>query len=613
MVVLTEVSLGSLALVAAAVIAAELLHRRDDDLGADEAAPDRFSVTAPIVAAAALVLGPWPAFLVGTLGPFAVRRLAGDPWRESAVRGISLGAAGLAGGYAYVLAGSQTGSIVLPDDLLGLVVLGMAFSAVKTLVHRLAARATAIETDLLAAAAEVSLGAALAIAAESNLWYAALLAPVLLLLERLHWRLIGLRREVAAALETFANIVDERDRSTHGHSVRVAESVRELAEALGLPRSDVRRLWWAGRLHDLGKVAVDAAVLGKPSRLNDEEWAAVRRAPRLSARLLQRFRFAAHQAKAVEYHRERLDGSGYYGARGSDIPLAAHFLIVADSFDAMTSHRPFRRRLTREEALAEIEENAGTQFHPAIAKAFVAVQRGLPPDEVLTEAELASIRDSSVPSPLRSGLGELRARPELVVAAGATVGLVGLGVGLVEVAVAGGVVGVLGGLRWLTSRVRAHRLSTALSLAVAPADERGLMFGRVADAFEASWKLDYAMLVAWEEDGTGGSIEVQRGESGVSDPELTSWLLREAESGRDLITDDGSQLARAGSSLALPLRRENSALVGFLVLGGPGRPPGHVVTAARSSLDRLGLALAAAQQDAERGDRRLAAVPNRGI
>jgi hypothetical protein len=139
------------------------------------------------------------------------------------------------------------------------------------------------------------------------------------------------------------------------------------------------------------------------------------------------------------------------------------------------------------------------------------------------------------------------------------------------------------------------------------------MFGRVADAFEASWKLDYAMLVAWEEDGTGGSIEVQRGESGVSDPELTSWLLREAESGRDLITDDGSQLARAGSSLALPLRRENSALVGFLVLGGPGRPPGHVVTAARSSLDRLGLALAAAQQDAERGDRRLAAVPNRGI
>ncbi|HET8652012.1 MAG TPA: HD domain-containing phosphohydrolase [Gaiellaceae bacterium] len=607
MFVLPEVSTGSLALAAAAVIAAELLHRRDDELGTDEAAPDRFSVTAPIVAATALVLGPWGALLVGAFGSFLVRRLAGDPWRESAVRAVSLGAAGLAGGYAYLLVGSETGTVVLPDDLLGLAVLGMVFSTVKTLVHRLAARATAIETDLLAAAAEVSLGAALAIAAESNLWYAALLAPVLLLLERLHWRLIALRREVAAALETFANIVDERDRSTRGHSLRVADSVRELAEALDLPRSDVRRLWWAGRLHDLGKVAVDASVLGKPTRLNDEEWAAVRRAPRLSARLLQRFRFAAHQAKAVEYHHERLDGSGYYGARGEDIPLAAHFLIVADSFDAMTSHRPFRRRLSREEALVEIEENAGTQFHPVIAKAFVAVQRGLPPAGVLSEGELSAIRDSSVPTPLRSGLGELPARPELLVAAGATVGLLGLGTGLIEVAGAGGALVALGALRWLASRLRAHRLSKALAEAVA-GEDRARIFGRVAEAFEAAWRLDYAMLVAWEEDGTGGRVELQRGESGVADPEVTSWLLRVADSGPEPISDDGSELARPGSSLALPLRRENGSLVGFFVMGGPGRTPSHVVAASTASLDRLGLALAGSGRDAV-PVRRLAAVP----
>jgi HD-GYP domain-containing protein (c-di-GMP phosphodiesterase class II) len=496
---------------------------------------------------------------------------------------------------------------MLPDDLLGLAVLGMVFSTVKTLVHRLANRATVIETDMLAAAAEVSLGAALAIAAESNLWYAALLVPVLILLERLQWRLIGLRREVAAALETFANIVDERDRTTYNHSQRVAESVRELAEAFGLPRSDVRRLWWAGRLHDLGKVAVDSAVLGKPGRLNDEEWAAVRRAPRLSARLLQRFRFAAQQAKAVEYHCERLDGSGYYGARGSDIPLAAHFLIVADSFDAMTSDRPFRERLTTERALAEIEENAGTQFHPAIARAFVAVQRGLAPAGVLTDEELASIRDSSVPSPMRSVGGDLRRRPELLIVSGTTVGLVGLGVGLVELAVAGAVVGALGATMWLTSRVKAHRLSAALGHAVDGGD-RATMFGQVADAFEASWPLDYAMLVAWEENGDGGSVKLQRGESKVPDPELTSWLLREAESGRELIADDGSQLGREGASLALPLRRENSSLVGFFVLGGSGDPPPHVLAAARSSLDRVGLALAAAPRTAGLPERRLVAV-----
>ena len=390
---------GSLALFAAA-IAAELLHRRDDDLGADEAVPDRFSVTAPIVAAGALVLGPWPALLVGAVGSLSVRRLAGDPWRVSIVRALSLGLAGFAGGYAYILSGSSTGSVVLPDDLLGLAVLGMAFAAVKTLVNRVAARATVIETDLLAAGAEVSLGAALAIAAESNLWYAALLVPVLILLERLHWRLIGFRREVA--LETFANIVDERDSSTHGHSQRVAESVRELAEALGLPHGDVRRLWWAGRLHDLGKVSVDAAALRKTGLLNTHDWEAMRRAPRLSARLLQRFRFAAQQAKAVEYHRERLDGSGYYGAHGSDIPLAAHFLIVADAFDAMTSERPFRPALSEEDALDEIERNAGTQFHPRSRRPCGS--QGLSPEDALTDDELAAIRDSSVRLPVGPAL-----------------------------------------------------------------------------------------------------------------------------------------------------------------------------------------------------------------
>ena len=598
-------AVGSLALLAAAVIAAELLHRRDDDLGADEAVPDRFSVTAPIVVAGALVLGPWPALLVGAAGSLSVRRLAGDPWRESIVRALSLGLAGFAGGYAYILSGSSTGSVVLPDDLLGLAILGMVFSTVKTLVNRVAARATVIETDLLAAGAEVSLGAALAIAAESNLWYAALLVPVLILVERLHWRLIGVRREVAAALETFANIVDERDSSTHGHSQRVAESVRELAEALGLPHGDVRRLWWAGRLHDLGKVSVDAAALRKSGLLNTHDWEAMRRAPRLSARLLQRFRFAAQQAKAVEYHRERLDGSGYYGAHGSDIPLAAHFLIVADAFDAMTSERPFRPALSEEDALDEIERNAGTQFHPALAKAFAAVKRGLSPEDVLTEDELAAIRDSSVRPPVRSGIAELLHRPELIVAGGATLGLVGLGIGLIELAAAGAAVGALGALRWLMTRVRAHRLAAAIDDAVS-AEDRPRVFGRVVDAFTTAWPLEYAILVAWEENGTDGSIELERGESTIPEPELTSWLLREAESGTELIADDGSQLGRAGSSLALPLRRDNTALVGFLVLGGSGHPPPHVVTAARASLDRLGLALAPAPLAP--GERHLVAV-----
>ena len=161
----------------------------------------------------------------------------------------------------------------------------------------------------------------------------------------------------------------------------------------------------------------------------------------------------------------------------------------------------------------------------------------------------------------------------------------------------------LGGLRLLANRIRAHRLARALADAVA-ADDRFVIFGRVADAFETAWPLDFSMLVSWN--ATGGVVEVQRGESGVSDTELVSWLLRALESESDVIVDDGTQLARRGASLALPLRRQNSALVGFLVLGGPGHPPAHVVAAARGSLDALGLALAAAPSVLR--ERRLAVV-----
>jgi HD-GYP domain-containing protein (c-di-GMP phosphodiesterase class II) len=581
----------ALLLFAAALIAAELLHRRDDDLGTDEEA-DRFSVAAPLAVAAAILLGPLHAFAVSIVCITPVRRLQGDSWRESGVRAFSLGVAALAAGFGYLLAGSETGTLSLPDDLLGLTVFGVTFAVVKTLVVRLASRSIAFEPELLPASAEVALGAAFAIAADANLWNAALLLPVLVLLEQLYARMTMLRREVASALETFANLVDERDAYTHRHSIRVAEMVKELAEALSLPRADAQRLWWAGRLHDLGKVAVDAAVFRKTGLLNTYDWEAVRRAPRLSARLLQRFRFAAQQAKAVEYHRERFDGSGYYGARGEDVPLAAHILIVADAYDAMVSDRPFREALTPEQALLEIERNAGTQFHPGIAKAFAAVQRGQRLEDVINSEELASIRATSAPAAPRRPIRELRQRPELLILLGAVVGLVGLGTELIELSGFGLVLALVGARFWLSTRFRARRLGRALDTALErPADRAGLFSGLVG-AFEGAWRQRFALFVTWHDDGTDGTIELAQGSSGVPAAELTSWLLREAESGRELIVDDNGELGGEGSSLALPLRRENSALVGFLVLGGSGHPPLHVLAAARSRLDRIGLALA---------------------
>lgn len=587
----------ALLLFAAALIAAELLHRPDDELGTDDA--DRFSAAAPLAAAAGLLFGPLQAFAVTVACVAPVRRLQRDSWRESGVRAISLGAAAFGAGYAYVIAGAEIGALSLPDDLLALTVFGVTFAVVKTLVVRLASRSVAFEPDLLSASAEVALGAALAIAADANLWNAALLVPVLVLLERLHARMTVLRREVASALETFANLVDERDAYTHRHSIRVAEMVRQLAEALGLPKADAQRLWWAGRLHDLGKVAVDASVFRKTGLLNIHDWRAVRRAPRLSARLLQRFRFAAQQAKAVEYHRERFDGSGYYGARGEDVPLAAHILIVADAYDAMVSDRPFREPLTPEQALMEIERNAGTQFHPSIARAFAAMQRGQPLEDVLSGEELASIRATSAPAAPRRPIHELRRRPELLILLGAVVALLGLATELLEVSAVGLVFALVGARFWLAAHIRASRLGGRVDAALdRPVDRSGLFFALV-EAFGGAWPQEFALLVAWHDDGTDGTIELAQGSSGVPVAELTSWLLRESESERELIVDDNGEVGRTGCSFALPLRRENSALVGFLVLGGSRQPPLHVLAAARSRLDRIGLALADAPEYAD--------------
>jgi hypothetical protein len=186
------------------------------------------------------------------------------------------------------------------------------------------------------------------------------------------------------------------------------------------------------------------------------------------------------------------------------------------------------------------------------------------------------------------------------------VALAGLGVELIEVTVAGAAVSVVGLAVWLLARRRARRLSRALDEALQrPGDRTGLFFA-LTEAFESAWKQEYALLVAWLDDGTDGHIEQAHGASAVPVAELTSWLLRRAESDEEVLVDDGAELGREGSSIALPLRRENSALVGFLVLGGSGHPPAHVLAAARSQLDRIGLAFADAPP-AETGVR-LAAV-----
>ncbi|HET7856237.1 MAG TPA: HD domain-containing phosphohydrolase [Gaiellaceae bacterium] len=580
---------ATFALFAAVYLLALAVQRSEDDSLPEPLEGERFSLSAPLQLGAVLALGPWAAALIAVAGTLAVRPFRHDGPRALLVRSLGLAGAALAAGYAYELSGAVRGDVHLPQDVLPAVLAGFVHWTGRMLVEGLLREQPAVHPDFLVGTSEIGLGLILALAAEEELWLAAAVVPVLLLLDRLYGRIAVHRRETASALETFANIVDERDASTHGHSLRVAGYVRDLARALGMPATEVRRLWWAGRLHDLGKVAVDSSVLRKPGKLSPAEWGSIWRAPRLSARLLQRFRFAARQAQAVEYHRERYDGTGYYGAQPEDIPLAAHFLIVADSFDAMTSCRSFREPLSEKEALQELEDASGTQFHPTVAKAFIAVRRGEDPESALSRDELAGLRDAAAPQGVTfpRAAGELRRRHELFLLGGGIAVFAGLGAEVFELVAAGAAAILIGLKMWVARRLGVRRLTRALDRAFAVADGDEELFERFLEAVGRSWKLSYAALVAWEEDGAGGYVHLEHGDAEASEPVLISWLLREAESDTDVVLDAGSELPGGLVSLALPLRRENSALVGFVLIRAPRLPPGHLPYTLRGRLGRL--------------------------
>jgi hypothetical protein len=278
-----------------------------------------------------------------------------------------------------------------------------------------------------------------------------------------------LKNETAAALNAFAAVVDERDLNTKQHSERVADHVARFTAALGLPDREAKRLVAAARFHDLGKVAVDVATLSKDGRLDERELRAIRSHPRLSARMLEPFHFADEMALYAELHHERYDGQGYYAVAQPEIPVEAHVLIVADSYDAMISKRAYRPALTEQEAVQELRDKAGSQFHPVVARAFAAMVEGTDMDATVGHHELTALRAefSRIPTMRWPAMVRALAPGHLTVTLAAATALVATGLPGVPRLV-GAVLGVaaafMAGARMIRSLRAQRRTTMAISV-----------------------------------------------------------------------------------------------------------------------------------------------------
>lgn len=181
-----------------------------------------------------------------------------------------------------------------------------------------------------------------------------------------------LENAFVGTIRSLAEAIDAKDPSTRGHSDRVSKYAVMLGRQLGFGDRALEQLKYAGYLHDVGKIGIPDRLLGKPARLSAEEWKLMKRHPIVSARILDPVRIAPAVKAAVRHHHERFDGKGYpYGLAGGSIPLEARIIAVADSFEAMTSDRPYRKALTEHEAANELRRCAGTQFDPDCVDAFL--------------------------------------------------------------------------------------------------------------------------------------------------------------------------------------------------------------------------------------------------
>jgi len=189
------------------------------------------------------------------------------------------------------------------------------------------------------------------------------------LLERTHFETVM----------AFSEALEARDQYTAGHSRRVMEYSQDIGQRMKLDRQDIEQLKKSALLHDIGKIGIPDIVLHKQTKLTDEEYAIIKSHAEIGATILKYIKSFKNLVPAVYHHHERFDGKGYpQGIKGEAIPLHARIIAIADTFDAMTSNRAYRKALSFKTALSALEQNKNMQFDPCIADVFIEILQESP-------------------------------------------------------------------------------------------------------------------------------------------------------------------------------------------------------------------------------------------
>jgi HD-GYP domain-containing protein (c-di-GMP phosphodiesterase class II) len=209
--------------------------------------------------------------------------------------------------------------------------------------------------------------------------------------------------ETLRLLEDMADTVDLRDIYTGGHSRRVAELVHQILDQLNIFGHEASIIEIAARLHDIGKIGISDEILKKPAKLSAEEMGIMQTHSETGANLIAKYKDFSRGALMIRHHHESWNGNGYPGnLRDYNIPFGSRVIAVADSFDAMTSDRPYRKAMSKEIAIQILLEGRGKQWDPSVVNAFLTainLQSDPPQEDSLSEADLTSALYNSISNP----------------------------------------------------------------------------------------------------------------------------------------------------------------------------------------------------------------------